>query len=43
MSMMRRAAIFDPICASTPEGGPTNTIPAFSQAAANEAFSERKP
>jgi hypothetical protein len=27
----------------TLDGGPTNTMPAFSHAAANDAFSDRKP
>ena len=39
----RRASIFDPICAMTSAGGPTNVSPAPAQAAANAAFSERNP
>jgi hypothetical protein len=32
-----------PIASIADDGGPTNTIPASSQAAANAVFSERKP
>ena len=39
----RRASIFEPIRAMTVDGGPTNTSPACSHAAANAAFSERNP
>ena len=39
----RRASILEPIRRMTSDGGPTNTRPAASHAAANAAFSERKP
>ena len=37
------AEIFDPIASIASGGGPIQTIPAFSTARANSAFSERKP
>ena len=43
VSMSRRAAIFEPIWASTLEGGPTNTMPAFSHAAANDGVLREEP
>jgi hypothetical protein len=39
----RRASIFDPIREIAPAGGPMNTSFASEHAAANAAFSERKP
>ena len=37
------AALFEPIAAIALAGGPMNARPAFAQAAANSAFSDRKP
>ncbi len=38
-----RAAIFDPSRSITAAGGPMNVMPASAHAAANAAFSDRKP
>jgi hypothetical protein len=38
-----RAAVFEPILRMESAGGPMNTNPALSQAAANSAFSLRNP
>jgi len=38
-----RALVFDPIASIADAGGPMNVIPCSSSAAANAAFSARKP
>ena len=38
-----RARVFEPIASIADAGGPMNVIPASSSAAANAAFSARKP
>ena len=38
-----RARVFEPMASMASGGGPTNTIPASSQARAKPAFSARKP
>ena len=38
-----RARVFEPIASIASAGGPTNTMPASSQARAKAAFSARKP
>ncbi len=40
---MRLARILSPMASIADAGGPMNTMPACSQAAANAAFSDRKP
>ncbi len=42
-STSRLASIFEPMASIAAAGGPTNTMPAASQARAKAAFSERKP
>ncbi len=41
--MISRARVFEPIASMASAGGPTNTMPASSQARAKAAFSARKP
>jgi len=37
------AALFEPMARMDAAGGPTKMMPAFSQASAKSAFSDRKP